>query len=83
MGSPMIFGGYMQCPHGIMYDLSSLLLKVNADWQRGYCDGRTGSFPAAFVQSFPSLTLPPGGKVFLCTEEFPLLQQGDLAINPG
>lgn len=83
MGSPMIFGGYMQCPRGIMYDVSSLFRKVNADWQRGYCDGRTGSFPAAFVQSFPSLTLPPGGKVFLCTEEFPLLQQGDLAINPG
>lgn len=69
-----------------MVDVSFLIhtfLQVNDDWQRGYSDGCTGSFPAAFVQSFPQLTLPPKGKVFLCVEEFPLLQHGDLAINPG
>jgi len=42
-----------------------------------------GNFPSAFVETYKPIAIPLKGKVFVCVEQFPELQPGDLAVNPG
>lgn len=59
------------------------MFQVNAEWLEGYSDGKQGIFPQGFVRVFPEVFLPPKGRIFICIEEFPELQPGDLALQPG
>lgn len=69
---------------GSMWMESSVdVLQVNTEWFEGYSNGKQGIFPQGFVQTFPEVFLPPKSRLFVCIEEFPELQPGDLALQPG